>query len=91
MLLQVSKLRAQVEEQETSLKAQEDEVMSKRQELNDLKNQESELEESVTSLRKKMDQLGVTQQETQLHISQVSFLLQELFLRVVVIMGVHNL
>lgn len=69
----MSKLRAQVEEQETSLKAQEDEVMSKRQELNDLKNQESELEESVTALRKKMDQLGVTQQETQLHISQVSF------------------
>lgn len=65
-----------MEEQETSLKAQEEEVMSKRQELTDLKNQENQLEESVASMRKRIDQLSLTQQDTQLHISQVG--LQEL-------------
>lgn len=69
---QVAKLRAQVEEQETSLKAQEEEVMSKRQELTDLKNQENQLEESVARMKKRIDELSITQQETQLHISQVN-------------------
>lgn len=61
-----------MEEQETSLKAQEEEVMSKRQELNDLKNQENQLEESVARMKKRIDELSITQQETQLHISQVT-------------------
>lgn len=72
---QVSKLRTQVEEQETSLKAQEEEVMSKRQELTDLKNQENQLEETVATMKKRIDELSNTQQDTQLHISQVQFCL----------------
>ena len=68
----MAKLRTQVEEQETSLKAQEEEVMSKRQELNDLKDQENQLEESVNKMKKRIDELSIIQQETQLHISQVT-------------------
>ncbi|XP_076040031.1 epidermal growth factor receptor pathway substrate 15 isoform X3 [Oratosquilla oratoria] len=75
---QVNKLRTQVEEQESSLKTQEDEVMCKRQELNALKNQEMELEESVNRTRKRIEQLGVTQQDTQLHISQAKMKISDL-------------
>ncbi|KAK8381355.1 hypothetical protein O3P69_018441 [Scylla paramamosain] len=75
---QVAKLRTQVEEQETSLKAQEEEVMSKRQELNDLKDQENQLEESVNKMKKRIDELSIIQQETQLHISQARMKIGEL-------------
>ncbi|XP_071516526.1 uncharacterized protein Eps-15 isoform X3 [Panulirus ornatus] len=75
---EVSKLRTQVEEQETSLKAQEEEVMSKRQELSDLKNQENQLEETVATMKKRIDELSVTQQDTQLHISQARIKITEL-------------
>ena len=64
-------LRVQVDEQETSLKAQEDEVMSKQKELNDLRSQEMELEANLITSKKKIEQLGNTHQETLLFISQV--------------------
>ncbi|XP_069190787.1 epidermal growth factor receptor substrate 15-like 1 isoform X2 [Procambarus clarkii] len=74
---EVSMLRAQVEEQETSLKAQEEEVLSKRQELTDLKNQENQLEETVATLKKRIDELSSKQQDTQLHISQITELQEQ--------------
>ena len=61
-----------MEEQEVSLKAQEDEVNAKQNELKDLRTQEMELELSVSNMKKRIDQITQTQQDTQLYISQVS-------------------
>ena len=61
-----------MEEQEVSLKAQEDEVNVKQNELKDLRTQEMELELSVSNMKKRIDQITQTQQDTQLYISQVS-------------------
>lgn len=66
-------LRTQVEEQETSLRSQEDEVMGKQRELDDLRSQEMELEASLITSKKQMERIENTQQETQLFISQVNF------------------
>lgn len=66
-----------MEEQETSLKAQEEEVLSKQKELNDLRAQEMELEATVLSMKNKIEKLNCSQQETLLHLSQVSQALSE--------------
>ncbi|KAB7495727.1 hypothetical protein Anas_08224, partial [Armadillidium nasatum] len=67
----VEALRTQVDEQESSLKAQEEEVMSKQKELNDLRAQEMELEVSVLSMKKEIEKMTNKQQETLLYISQI--------------------
>lgn len=54
--------------------------MSKQRELNDLRDQEVSLETSVTSTKNQLETISNTQQETQLHLSQVKILFIVIFL-----------
>lgn len=63
--------RAQAEEQENNLKAQEAEVAAKKQELADLRNEELRMEQQLQSTTEKLEKLVNTLQDTQLQISQV--------------------
>ena len=63
--------RAQAEEQENNLKAQEAEVAAKKQELSDLRSEELRMEQQLQSTTEKLEKLVATLQDTQLQISQV--------------------
>lgn len=69
--LQVAKLRVQVEEQESSLLEQEDEVLGKKRELDDLRKEETTLEATVQDTSKKLDLLLQQFDRTQDQITQV--------------------
>lgn len=68
---QVKTFRAQAEEQENTLKAQEAEVAAKKQELTDLRNEEIRMEQQLLSTSEQLEKLISTLQDTQLQISQV--------------------
>lgn len=65
-------LRSQADEQERGLKAQEAELSSRRQELEDLKNEERRLETSLQQSKCSFEGLATNLMDTQLLISQVS-------------------
>lgn len=64
-------LRKQADEQEVTLKIQEAELSSKKQELEELKILEHKLEKDQTEMGKKLDDLNNMLQNSQLQISQV--------------------
>jgi len=68
---QLENLRTQTAEQEATLKAQEDDLMSKKQELEGLKEEERRLAAQQESFRARLDTLTKNLQDSQLHISQV--------------------
>ena len=68
---QVSKLRVQVEEQEVSLLEQEDEVLGKKRELDDLRKEETTLEATLLDLAKRMERVTDCYDKTQDQISEV--------------------
>lgn len=64
-------LRKQADEQELTLKVQESELSSKKQELEELKTLELKLEKDQSEMGKKLDELNNMLQNSQLQISQV--------------------
>lgn len=64
-------LRKQADEQELTLKVQEAELSSKKQELEELKILEHKLEKDQSEMSKKLDELNNMLQNSQLQISQV--------------------
>lgn len=71
MYYQVDNLRKQADEQEVTLKVQEAELSSKKQELEELKTLEHKLEKDQAEMSKKLDDLNNMLQNSQLQISQV--------------------
>ncbi|XP_063238176.1 epidermal growth factor receptor substrate 15-like 1 isoform X2 [Bacillus rossius redtenbacheri] len=68
--LQVDNLRRQAGEQEAALRAQEEELSSKKTELEGLRQEEARLEEQQRDFRGRLDGLTRNLQDTQLQISQ---------------------
>lgn len=66
-------LRSQADEQERTLKDQEDELHQRKQELDNLKAEETRLESSLKNSEIHHEELNSNLQETHLLISQVSF------------------
>lgn len=70
-MLQVDKLRAQATEQAEMVAVQEKELMSKKEQMESLKQEEQRLEQQKSDSMKKLESLTSNLQETQLSISQV--------------------
>lgn len=66
-------LRSQADEQERTLKDQEDELNQRKQELDSLKAEETRLESSLKNSEVYHEELNSNLQETHLLISQVCF------------------
>ncbi|KAF0760905.1 epidermal growth factor receptor substrate 15-like 1 isoform X1, partial [Aphis craccivora] len=68
--VQVDNLRRQADEQELTLKVQEADLSSKKQELEELKTLEHKLEKDQAEMGKRLDELNSMLQNSQLQISQ---------------------
>jgi chromosome segregation ATPase len=66
-------LRSQADEQERTLKDQEDELHQRKQELDSLKSEEQRLESSLKNSEIHHEELNSNLQETHLLISQVRY------------------
>ncbi|GAB6028886.1 Epidermal growth factor receptor substrate 15-like 1 [Chamberlinius hualienensis] len=69
-LEKVNTLKKHLHDQESSLKSQEEEIVTKRTELNDLKAEESKLENNIQAGKSQFDTLNKSLQDTLLQISQ---------------------
>lgn len=67
----MDKLRTQASEQAEMVAAQEKELMSKKEQMESLKQEEQRLEQQKSDSMKKLESLTSNLQETQLSISQV--------------------
>lgn len=67
----MDKLRAQAAEQAELVAAQEKELMTKKEQMESLKQEEQRLEQQKIDSIKKLESLTTNLQETQLNISQV--------------------
>lgn len=81
----MDKLRSQAAEQAETVAAQEAELMSKKEQLESLKQEELKLEQKKQEGAKKLDQLTSKLQDTQLNISQVSSFLFMSYLNILII------
>lgn len=70
--MKVDKLRAQAAEQAETVASQEKELMGKKEQLENLKQEEQKLEQQRTDSLRKLETLTTNLQDTQLNISQVS-------------------
>lgn len=71
----MDKLRAQASEQAEMVTVQEKELMSKKEQMESLKQEEQRLEQQKNDSMKKLESLTSNLQETQLNISQVFIVL----------------
>lgn len=67
----MDKLRAQAAEQAETVAVQEKELMTKKEQMESLKQEEQRLEQQKNDNMKKLESLTSNLQETQLNISQV--------------------
>lgn len=74
-VMQVSKTRKSVEEQRIRVKADEEEMMAKKKELNQIRCEESNLQSKLAIYKKEMEQMSCSSSQMQLQISQVKALL----------------
>lgn len=76
VIQQVDNLRRQADEQELTLKVQEADLSSKKQELEELKTLEHKLEKDQVEMGKRLDELNSMLQSSQLQISQVKLIIE---------------
>lgn len=76
VIQQVDNLRRQADEQELTLKVQEADLSSKKQELEELKTLEHKLEKDQAEMGKRLDELNSMLQNSQLQISQVKLIIK---------------
>lgn len=74
----MTKAKKTVEDQRARVKADEEEMISKKKELNQIRSEESNLQSKLAFLKKEMEQLSSTSGQIQLQISQVKALLVSL-------------
>lgn len=74
----VTKIREQCQKQEETIREQEGELESKKNELQKLKDEEASLEKEYNEDQRNLDKLTRTLQDTQLQISQIKALVTQL-------------